>query len=470
MEERQKRLALVGVMLAIFLAALESTVVALAMPTVVAKLGGLEIYSWVFSGYMLTQTITMPLWGRFSDLYGRRPVYLMGLTTFLLGSVLSGAAQDMVQLITFRMLQGLGAGSLMTLGYTVVGEIFGLERRARLQGYLAGVWGVASMLGPPLGGVLTDHVSWRSVFYINVPPGLVAMALLATALAGVPKSERRPGIDYAGVSLFTAGVSALLLGTVEAGRAGAWSRLEVIGLLIVGVVALAAFVAVERRAAAPIVPLRLFRNRVMVAAVVTRGLAAMAMFGALTYVPLFLQSVTGMTALNAGAVLAPFVLGWVALSAMSARLVLRVGYRGPVIAGMACLTGAFFLFTRWSDQLSQFGAMRDTLLAGMGMGLVVVPMLIAVQSTVSRGELGIATSVIQFFMSIGGAVGISVMGTVMAQRLHAGSPLVEALHAVFVVGLTVSVVALASAFLVPRGSARELARAEVRGEPTHAGG
>jgi EmrB/QacA subfamily drug resistance transporter len=470
MDERQKRLALVGVMLAIFLAALESTVVALAMPTVVAKLGGLEIYSWVFSGYMLTQTVTMPLWGRFSDLYGRRPVYLIGLTTFLLGSVLSGASQDMGQLIAFRMLQGVGAGSLMTLGYTVVGEIFGLERRARLQGYLAGVWGVASMLGPPLGGVLTDHVSWRSVFYINVPPGLVAMALLAIALANVPRPNRRPGMDYAGVALFTAGVSALLLGTVEAGRSGGWSRLDVIGLLIAGVVALVAFVAVEHRAAAPIVPLRLFRNRVMVAAVVTRALAAMAMFGALTYVPLFLQGVTGMTALQAGAVLAPFVLGWVALSALSARLVLKLGYRGPVLVGMACLTAAFFLFTRWSGQLSLSGAMRDVLLAGMGMGLVVVPMLIAVQSTAARADLGIATSVIQFFMSIGGAVGIAVMGTVMAQRLHAGSPLVEALHGVFVVGLIVSVVALASALLVPPGSARDLARAEMRGEPTHAGG
>lgn len=470
MEERSKRLALVGVMLAISLAAMESTVVALAMPTVVAKLGGLEIYSWVFSGYMLTQTVTMPLWGRFSDLYGRRPVYLIGLATFLIGSALSGAAQDMVQLIGFRMLQGLGAGSLMTLGYTVVGEIFGLERRARLQGYLAGVWGVASTLGPPLGGVLTDHVSWRAVFYINVPPGLVAMVLLGTALAGVPRPERRPGMDYAGVALFTAGVSALLLGTVEAGRAGAWSGLDVIGLLAAGVVALASFVAVEGRAAAPIVPLRLFRNRVVVAAIVTRALAAMAMFGALTFVPLFLQAVTGMTALRAGAVLAPFVLGWVALSAMSARLVLRVGYRGPVMAGMACLTAAFLLLTRWGDQLSLLGAMRDVFLAGMGMGLVIVPMLIAVQSTVSRADLGIATSVIQFFMSIGGAVGISVMGTVMAQRLHAGLALADALHGVFVVGLAVSVAALASAFLVPPGSARDLAGADMRGEPTRAGG
>jgi EmrB/QacA subfamily drug resistance transporter len=470
MDETRKRLAFAGVLLAISLAAMESTVVALAMPAVVANLGGLEIYSWVFSGYMLTQTVTMPLWGRFSDLYGRRPVYLTGLAIFLLGSALSGAAQDMIQLIAFRMLQGLGAGSLMTLGYTIIGEIFGLERRARLQGYLSGVWGVASMLGPPLGGVLTDLVSWRSVFYINVPPGLVAMVLIGVALAGIPRPDRHSGMDFAGVALFTAGVSALLLGSVEAGRAGTWSGLRVLGLLGFGVVALAAFIAVERRAEAPIVPLRLFRNRMVMAAVVTRSLAAMAMFGALTFVPLFLQAVTGMTALRAGAVLAPFVLGWVALSATSARLVLRVGYRGPVTVGMACLTVAFFLLARWDDQLTLLGAMRDVLLAGMGMGLVIVPTLIAVQSAVPRADLGVATSVIQFFMSIGGAVGISVMGTVMAQRLHAGLALVEALHSVFVVGLVVSAAALASAFLVPPGRARDLARTDMRGEPTRAGG
>jgi EmrB/QacA subfamily drug resistance transporter len=449
---------------------MESTVVALAMPAVVASLGGLEIYSWAFSGYLLTQTVSMPLWGRFSDLYGRRPVYLAGLGTFLLGSALSGAVQDMGQLIAFRMLQGLGAGSLMTLGYTLIGELFELEERARLQGYLSGVWGVASMLGPPLGGVLTDHVSWRSVFYINVPPGLVAMVLIGAALAGVPRPERRPGMDYAGVALFTAGVSALLLGTLAAGRAGVWSGPAVVGLLATGIGALVVFVAVERRAGAPIVPLRLFRSRVVVAAVVTRSLAAMAMFGALTFVPLFLQAVTGMRALQAAAVLVPFVLGWVALSATSARLVLRVGYRGPVTVGMACLTVAFLLLARWDVHLSVLAAMRDVLLAGMGMGLVIVPTLLAVQSAVPRADLGIATSVIQFFMSIGGAVGVSVMGTVMAQRLHAGLALLDALHAVFVVGLAVCAAALPSAFLVPPGRARDLARTDVRGEPTRAGG
>ncbi|OGL10560.1 MAG: hypothetical protein A3I17_11650 [Candidatus Rokubacteria bacterium RIFCSPLOWO2_02_FULL_72_37] len=470
MDERRKRRVLLAVMLAIFLGAMESTVVALAMPTVVAQLGGIRFYSWVFSGYLLTQTVSMPLWGRFSDLYGRRAVYLVGLATFLAGSALSGASQDMVQLVAFRMIQGLGAGSLMTLGYTIIGEIFGLERRAKMQGYISGVWGVASMVGPPLGGLLTDHASWRWVFYLNVPVGVVAMALVATALSGEPRAARRAAIDWWGAGWFTAGIGLVMLALAQAGREAAWAGVDVLAPLVAGGMALAAFVVVERRAREPIVPLRLFGIRIVVAAVVTRALAAMAMFGTLAFVPLFVQTVTGLTATRSGAVLAPFVLGWVLLSATSARLVLRIGYRSVVIAGMGCLAGAFLLLSRWGGELSFVGAMRDVLLAGVGMGLVIVPMLIAVQSAVPRADLGVATSVTQFFMSIGGAVGVSVMGTVMAQRLAAGLPLVDALHGVFVTGLVVCVGALASAFLVPRGRAQDLARADMRGEPGRAGG
>ena len=470
MDEAAKRRVLFGIMLSIFLAAMESTVVATAMPTVVASLGGIQIYSWVFSGFLLTQTATMPLWGRFSDLYGRRPVYLIGLVTFLGGSALSGTAQSMVQLILFRMIQGLGAGSLMTLGYTIIGELFGLERRAKMQGYISGVWGVSSLVGPWLGGILADHVSWRWVFYINLPFGAVAMALIATALVDEARPTGRPAFDLAGVAFFTAGVSAILLGIVEAGRVGAWSGTDVVGLIAGGAAALGVFMVVERRAVAPIVPLRLFRSRMVVAAVATRFLAGMAMFGAIGFVPLFLQSVTGTTATGAGLVLTPFILGWVAMSVTSARLVLRTGYRAVVLTGMGCLAGAFLLFTRWSPALTQGGAMRDVLLAGVGMGMVVVPMLIAVQSAVPRSDMGAATSVIQFFMSIGGAVGLSLMGAVMAQRLHEGLPMAQALHGVFVTGFVVCVLAVAAALLVPSGRAQELARVEGRREPTRAGG
>jgi len=462
MEDTRTRRAVLGVVLSIFLGALESTVVSTAMPKVVSTLGDLHMYSWVFSGFLLTSTVTMPLWGRLSDLYGRRSTYLIGLTIFLVGSALSGLSRTMVELIAFRMLQGLGAGSLITIGMTIVGDLFRLERRAKMQGLISGVWGVASLVGPLLGGVLTDYVSWRWVFYLNVPFGVVAMLLLGSALPRGRGQGRTPVVDYAGIALFAVGISALLLGLVEAGRVGAWSGLDVIGPLVVACVTLAGFVTVERQAREPMLPLGLFGNRIVLAALVTGFLAGMAMFGAISFVPLFLQQVSGASATVAGFVLTPFVIGWVVLSALSARLVLRIGYRTVVFAGMLCLALAFVLFARWDAALTPATAMSHVLLAGVGMGLNMVPMLIAVQGAVPRSELGIATSLTQFSRAVGGAIGLSVMGAVMAQRLHAGLSMVEALHGVFTVGLVICLAAVAAAFLVPPGRAQELARAEPR--------
>jgi EmrB/QacA subfamily drug resistance transporter len=462
MDDARKRRALAGVMLTIFLGAMESTVVATAMPTVVESLGGLTIYSWVFSGFLLTSTVTMPLWGRLSDLLGRRRMYLTGLGLFLVGSALSGAAADMGQLIVFRMLQGLGAGSLITLGMTVIGDLYGLERRAKMQGYISGVWGVASLVGPFVGGVISDHASWRWVFYINVPFGLLAMAVMSGALPPDTRRER-PRIDYAGLGLFTTSISSLLVALAQAGRAARFGGPDVLVPLALAAVTLVAFLAIERRAPEPIVPLRLFRHRMVLAACATGFLSGMAMFGAISYVPLFIQAVTGSTATRAGFVLTPFVLGWVAFSIVSARLVLKIGFRSLVFAGMVCLTIAFLLLTRWDAALTQGQAMRDVLVAGVGMGLSMVPMLIGVQNAVPRADLGAATSMTQFFRTIGGAVGLSVMGMVMSQRLDAGLPMVNALHGVFEVGMVICVVAVAAAFLVPAGTALERASDEARG-------
>lgn len=494
-------LALLGVLAAVFLAAMESTCVATAMPTVVASLGGIHVYPWVFSAFLLAATVAMPIWGRLADQLGRRATFLCGLALFLAGSALSGMAQSMTQLIAFRAVQGLGAGSIYPVGMTIVGDLYGLERRARMQGYFSSVWGVASLVGPLLGGLVADSLSWRWVFYLNLPPGLVAALAIARALPADAPAPGRVRIDRAGIALFAAGVTALLLGLVEGGRRAAWLRPESGGLIVLAVGLLIWFVRVERRAAEPVVPLRLFASPMVRAAVVTGLLSSMAMFGALAYVPLYLQAVVGLGATQAGFLLTPFVLGWVVCSVAGATLAVRIGYRPVVVAGMAALAGAFLLFTGWSEAVTRLAAARDVALAGVGMGLVFVPMLIAVQAAVPRGDLGAATSMTSFARSVGGAVGVAIMGSVMASRLQAevGSAILaapaalreqiahlaahpdaivsrigrsavspealaalrsamsHALDGVFVAGLVIALLALGSAFLVPAGSGRALA-------------
>ncbi len=489
-----------GVMAGVFLAAMESTVVATAMPTVIASLGGIRIYSWTFSAFLLTSTVTMPIWGRLADQLGRRRVYLAGLAVFLLGSALAGLSGSMGQLIAFRALQGLGAGSLITIGMTIVGDLYGMERRAKMQGYFSGVWGVASLVGPLVGGVLADRVSWRWVFYINLPFGFLAAVAIAIGLRDEGRHRPRGSFDLMGTGLFAAAVSAFLVGLVEAGRGEPSSRLPGAGLLTLAAALLVAFVLVERRAAAPVIPLHLFGNPMVRAAALTGLLSGMAMFGAITYVPLYLQAVTGSTATQAGWVLMPFVLGWVVFSVLAARLVLRVGYRRVVLAGMAALVLAFVLLAGWDESLTRLTAARDITLAGVGMGMIFVPMLIAVQSAVPHSLLGSATSLTGFFRTIGGAVGVAVMGAAMTHGLErdltgvittapaqlreslrwlAAHPdlvvdpitrgalgddvlgqmrpaLAHAVGAVFSVGLVIAAAALLSAFLVPAGQARDL--------------
>lgn len=497
-----RRLVVAGVMLAVFLAAMESTVVATVMPTVIADLGGIRIYSWVFSAFLLTSTVATPLWGRLSDLFSRRRMCLAGIAIFLLGSALSGASRNMAQLVVFRALQGVGAGSLITIGYTIIGDLYGLERRAKMQGYFSGVWALASLAGPLLGGVLADRLSWRWVFYVNLPFGMLAAAAVGWGLAESAPRRERGSIDSVGTILFIAAVSSLLFGLVEVGRIASWRSLSVIGPLALSALVLAGFVAVERRSVDPLIPFDLFKIPMVRAAAVTGFLTGMAMFGAISYVPLYVQAVLGGSAIQAGLALTPFILGWVTCSILGTRLVLTIGYRVVVTAGMALLTLAFFFLTELDRTAGHLIAVRDMLLAGFGMGLIMAPMLIAVQNAVPKRDLGAATSTTLFFRTIGGAVGVAVMGAVMAGRLQAelaallSSPggvllgdamrelamrpdlivnpatrgafspalldhgrlaLASALHGVFVVGLAISLAAFASAFLVPRGRARDLA-------------
>jgi EmrB/QacA subfamily drug resistance transporter len=419
LSKRRRRVVTAGVMLGMFLAALEATVVGTAMPTVIASLGGLDRYSWVFSAYLLTSTVTVPVWGRLSDLYGRRTFYLIGVAFFLVGSALSGASQTITQLIVFRAVQGLGAGALIPLSMTINGDIYTLRERTRMQGLFSGVWGLASILGPLAGGFITDHISWRWVFYINIPFGLAAAVVVGIALVE-PKQHARPVIDYAGAVWLTIGITLLLLVLVETGDPSVWGKpltlIEAAGVVL----AACLFFWTEKRAVEPIVPFSLFKNRIIAVGSVTAFMIGASMFGALSFIPLFVQGTLGGTATEAGALLTPFLLGWVTMSVVGGRLMFQIGYRPTILAGLFVLFSSFAVLATFGRTTSRGSLIGDVLAMGIGMGLVMFALLIAVQNSVTRrSQLGIATSLNQFSRSIGQTVGVAIMGTVMTISLGA---------------------------------------------------
>lgn len=495
---RQRRLVTLGIMTGMFLGALEATVVGTAMPTVVARLGGIEIYSWVFSIYLLTSTVTMPVWGKLSDLYGRRRFYLLGVGLFLLGSALCGQSGSMKELIGFRAIQGLGAGALLPLGMTIIGDVYSLAERAKMQGLFSGVWGIASIVGPLVGGLITDHISWRWVFYFNVPFGIAAALLIGLTLREPPVG-RQVQVDVKGAASFAGAIVLFLLALMAGGRQYAWTSPFIMGLVGAGFLLLVVFVSCERNAPEPIIPFSLFRhNRMFRAAALNGLLAGMAMFGSISFIPLFVQGVIGTNATRAGSVLVPLTLGWTSFSVIGSRLLLVVGYRPLVIAGMTSLLAGFIVLNQLSPEASWTLIYLNMVLIGMGMGLSMVTLLIGVQNSVERQQLGIATSATQFFRVVGGAIGVAIMGTVMALRMQAHvtqaqsasqpmaheavrllqhpdalidplararlpreiltmvqSALADALRGVFLVGLIIAGLALLSAFLVPPGKAHE---------------
>jgi len=414
--QRRVVLITVGIMLSLFLASMEATVVATAMPTIVSQLGGLESYSWVFSAYMLTSTTTVPLFGKLSDIYGRRSIYVIAIGLFLVGSLLCGLSQSMTQLIIFRAVQGVGAGGLLPLAFIIVGDLFTLEQRARMQGLFSGVWGVSSVVGPLLGGFLVEWVSWHWVFYINIAPALLAGALVWLTWVDPAREPgaARPAVDYAGAGLLTAGVVALLLGLFELGTPTGALLLALAAALFAGLA------WVERRAADPVLPLALFRDRLFAVGCANGLLAGWAMFGSVSFVPLFVQAVLGTSATAAGAALMPLMLGWVGSSIVGSRLLLQMGYRTLALIGMSLLTIGTFLMTRVDVESSQLSILVSLGLMGIGMGLTIPSFLIAVQSTVRRRWLGTATSTLQFSRSMGGVLGVSVMGLFLSVRLAQG--------------------------------------------------
>jgi EmrB/QacA subfamily drug resistance transporter len=416
MSRRRRRFVTAGVMTGMLLAALEGTVVGTAMPTIVAALGGLAHYSWVFSAYLLTSTVTVPLWGKLSDLFGRRPLFQIGIAIFLLGSAACGFSQTMTQLIVSRAVQGIGAGALIPLAMTIIGDIFTIEERAKMQGLFSGVWGVSSVFGPLLGGFITDQLSWRWVFLINLPVGIAAAAIIGVALIE-PKRQERPAIDYGGAIVLTAAVTMLLL---VLGEGSAPERLLRPGniALIVGIgVLFAWFLRIEKRAADPVVPLGLFRNRVVTVAVLVGFLAGIAMFAAITFVPLMAQGVLGATATQAGSFLTPLMLAWVFASIVGGRLLMRMGSRTIVLAGLVFMLGGFAALATFSRTTPRWIMIVELIFIGAGLGMTMLTLLIASQHSVPRVQLGITTSLNQFSRSIGGALGVALLGAMLAAGL-----------------------------------------------------
>ena len=406
-------LTVVSLLLSISMAAMEMTVVSTAMPTVVGDLGGIHQYSWVFTAYLLTSTVTVPLYGKLADLYGRKPVLLAGIGVFLVGSMASGLARSIGALIAFRALQGLGAGAMQPTTLTIVGDIYNLEERSRMQGVFGAVWGVAGLIGPLLGGIIVKYLSWRWVFFINVPAGIAAAALLMIALHEDVEHHQH-ALDWAGSAFLTLGLTALLFG-VQGGRATA------IGLPL-ACVFLTLFVLAERRAPEPVVPFDLFGQRVMAVATGAGALVGAGMISMVTYVPLYVQGVLGGSPTEAGSAITPMVIGWPIASAISGRLLPKVGFRilvrsGLVISAVAAAALALLLRPGASLHLPQV----LTALFGVGLGLANTALLIAVQTSVGWRQRGVATASTMFARTIGGTLAVGVLGALLSLALLRGS-------------------------------------------------
>lgn len=417
MESKRRWPVVIGVMTGMAIAALEATVVGTAMPTVIATLGGIDHYSWVFSAYIVTSTVTVPIWGKLSDLYGRRLLYQIGIGVFLLGTLLSGFSDSMAQLIIFRAIQGLGAGALVPLGMTIIGDIFTLEERAKMQAYFSGVWGLSSVVGPIIGGFITDQLSWRWVFFINLPIGIAASIIIGFALKE-PKGKPKPTIDYLGAGLLMLAISLLMLALVEGGNSMATLlSVENIALFAAGSILLGLFVWIEQRVPDPVIPFRLFKNRTVAVSVAAGFLGGVAMFGVISFIPLFAQGALGMTATEAGSLLTPLMLSWVTFSMIGGRLLLKVEYKTLTIFGFSILSVGFVLLTFFQTHTPHYFLYIYLVLIGSGLGLTMLTLLIAVQQAVERTDLGVGTSLNQFSRAIGGAFGVAIMGAVLTAGL-----------------------------------------------------
>ncbi|HEX6023503.1 MAG TPA: MDR family MFS transporter [Solirubrobacter sp.] len=437
--QREVLVAFGAIMLATLLAALDQTIVATALPKIADDLNGFRNLSWVVTAYLLTTTVTVPLYGKLSDLYGRRRLFVVSISIFLLGSALCGAAQSMGELIAFRALQGIGAGGLIPLSQAAIADLFTPRERGRYQGYIGAMWATAAIAGPLLGGTLTDTASWRWIFFINLPLGAFALLVVVRTMR-VPSEVREHSIDYWGAVLLIAGVTAILL-------TSSWP------VTAAGVAALLGFVALERRVPEPLLPLGLFRIRTFTVSTLAALLIGGVLFGITIYVPVFVQRVLGASATGSGVVLIPLSLGWVVASFASGQLISRTGrYRAfPILGATLVLAGCILLALLDGDS-SRTAVTLDLTVIGLGMGTMFQVFVIATQNRVRMSDIGVATAAIQFFRSMGGSLAVAGLGALLTARLASGVE--SGTHAVFVAIVPLAALVLVLAVLLPEHELR----------------
>ncbi len=421
MSRREIMRIMIGLMISVLLSGLDSTIVGTAMPRIVGDLQGMDLYAWPFVAYMLCSTIAIILFGKISDIHGRKPIFLAGIITFLVGSMLCGLSQNMVQLVLLRGLQGVGGGMLISIAFTILADLFPPRERGKYAGLLTSMWGVASIVGPAVGGFITDHFNWRWVFYVNIPVGLIAIVTTVVTLPHFKVASTKKAVDYKGAAVLTAALVPLILGFSWAGTVYPWTSIQTMGMLLFSMGMLLLFYLIEKRVAEPMMPLSIFKNPILNISLAVSFLASSVMFCGLIYIPLFMQGVVGASATDSGFILTPMMLGLTGSSIVTGQLISRTGrYKAWAIIGFAItLAGVYLLYTmKISTSAAQ--ALRYSALLGVGSGMLLPTFSIAVQNVFPRQQFGLVTSTVQFFRNMGATIGAAMFGSIMLRSMNRG--------------------------------------------------